>query len=282
MATYAIGDIQGCYSDLRSLLDRIHFQQDADQLWFVGDLVNRGPASLETLRFVKSLGDSAITVLGNHDIHLIACFTGAQACKKSSTLRPILEAPDCTELIDWLRYRPLLHTDPLLGYTMVHAGLLPQWDLTLASQCAFEVETILRSQDYVSFFQSVYGDAPDRWNDSLNGVDRYRVIVNGFTRLRFCDRHGGINLDYKGPVGSQPEGLIPWYAFPERRSSDISLIFGHWSALGLHMERNVTAIDTGCLWGGALTAVRIDVTPIEVFQVPCSAKKSINAGGPDR
>lgn len=270
MATYAIGDIQGCFLELETLLSKISFSAKRDRLWFVGDLVNRGPQSLETLEFVISLGKCATTVLGNHDIHLIACYTGHKSCKKESSLTPILQSPDVETLINWLRFQPLMHTDTEIGHSMIHAGLLPQWDLNTARLCAAEVELELRSNQFDQFIGRVYGDDPPQWNDKLTGIERLRVITNAFTRLRFCDQDGAMNFEYKGPPGTQPVELRPWFQWPHRKSKDDSLIFGHWSALGLYQGNNILAIDSGCLWGGSLTAARIDVSPIQIYTVACS------------
>jgi bis(5'-nucleosyl)-tetraphosphatase (symmetrical) len=229
MAVYAIGDIQGCYQELQGLLALIRFDPQQDRLWFVGDLVNRGPKSLETLRFVRDLGERATTVLGNHDLHLIAAAYGKSLDHDDHTLDAILAAPDRNELIDWLRSRPLLHHDAVLGYTMVHAGLPPQWDLATAQNCAREVETVLR------------GD---------------------------CDRDGRLKMKPKGPPGSQPAGLLPWYDLPGRASRDLNIIFGHWSTLGVPDVPGIHAVDSGCLWGGQLTALRIDTGPTRI-SLPC-------------
>lgn len=276
MAIYAIGDVQGCFSELEKLLSKISFNARRDHLWFVGDLVNRGPHSLETLEFVISLGSNATTVLGNHDIHLIACYTGHKLCKKGSSLAPVLQSPNIDALIDWLRFRPLMHTDAETGHSMIHAGLLPQWDLKIAQQCAAEVEFELRSKAFNRFVGQVYGDEPRQWQPSLKGIERLRVITNAFTRLRYCDRDGVMDFDYKGPPGEQPEELRPWFYWPQRKSKENSLVFGHWSALGIHQEKNVLAIDSGCLWGGMLTAARIDVSPIRIISVECAAKREID------
>ena len=258
MTTYAIGDIQGCHDELRALLEQIHFDVKHDSLWFVGDLVNRGPKSLETLRFVKSLGDRAIVVLGNHDLHLLATWQNKHRHFKSNdTLAPILEADDCDELMEWLRHRPLLHHDAHLDYTMIHAGLPPQWDLIAARQHAREVEEGLRGPRFKEFLGHMYGNKPNHWSLELRGWDRLRFIVNCFTRLRFCTPTGELEFDQKGHP-DQSSGHIPWFRAPERRWDGVRLVFGHWSTLGLHQENETTAIDTGCLWGGHLTALRLD------------------------
>jgi len=259
MTTYAIGDIQGCFDELRALLDQIDFDEQCDSLWFVGDLVNRGPKSLETLRFVKSLGERAITVLGNHDLHLLATWQNKHRHFKSNdTLAPIFAADDSEELLEWLRGRPLLHHDAQLDYTMIHAGLPPQWDLAMAQQCAHEVENVLRGERFKEFLGHMYGNKPNQWNPELHGWDRLRFIVNCFTRLRFCTPAGELEFDQKGHPDRNSGGRIPWFRAPERCWEGTRLVFGHWSTLGLHHENNTTAIDTGCLWGGRLTALRLD------------------------
>lgn len=274
MAVYAIGDIQGCHAPLQQLLSRLHFNPAQDRLWFTGDLVNRGPQSLEVLRFVMGLGEQAMCVLGNHDLHLLAVAAGTAKTKKRDTLEGILHAPDRNELLHWLRSRPLLHHDSGLGYTLIHAGLLPQWDLSQAQQLAQEAEMVLRSNRHQDFFRHMYGDMPDRWNENLRGFDRLRLIVNAFTRLRYGDLDGNIDLRSKGPPGSQPPGLLPWFQIPGRRCQGLKIIFGHWSTLGLWQGDGVIGLDSGCLWGHTLSAVRLDVEPLEFFSVDCETYQS--------
>ncbi len=269
MSIYAIGDIQGCYDDLLRLLDTLQFSEQTDQLWFVGDLVNRGPKSLETLRFVKSLGESAITVLGNHDLHLLALPFHQNKIPKHKDLHAILKADDAEELLFWLRHRPLFYQ--YQNYGLLHAGLPPQWDLTTASQMARRAEAVLQSKDSVEFFQSMYGNQPDLWNDALQGHDLTRFIINCFTRMRYCDAQGRLDLIHTGPIDSQPNHLYPWFTLPQRQSQETTLIFGHWSTLGYYHGKNCYAIDSGCLWGGPLTAIKIEDS-IEVIQIPCQAK----------
>ncbi|HHH48194.1 MAG TPA: symmetrical bis(5'-nucleosyl)-tetraphosphatase [Gammaproteobacteria bacterium] len=258
MAIYAIGDIQGCFDELQSLLGMCHFNPAADRLWFTGDLVNRGPDSLKVLRFVRGLGDSAITVLGNHDLHLLAVAEGLGKRHKADTLQAILKAPDRDELLHWLRHRPLLHHDAGLNTALLHAGLPPQWDLREARACSAEVEAVLRGDDYHEFLAHMYGDKPRRWAMDLTGWERLRFIVNCFTRLRFCRVDGELCLKAKGEPGTQPPGCMPWFQVPGRRSTQTRIVFGHWSTLGLYHGDNVLALDTGCLWGGLLTAARLD------------------------
>ena len=269
MAVYAIGDVQGCYPALMKLLARIGFDPGRDRLWFTGDLVNRGPRSLEVIRFVKGLGDRAACVLGNHDLHLLAVAAGIAKQKKRDTFDDILQARDRDELLQWLRRRPLLHHDEVLGYTLIHAGLLPSWSPADARRLAYEAETVLRGDKMDEFFHHMYGDLPDHWSENLHGVDRLRVIVNAFTRLRYCDLEGNMDLRPKGPPGSQPPDLLPWFQVTGRRSHDLNIIFGHWSALGLWHGNGVTCLDSGCLWGRSLSAARLDASPLEFFSVDC-------------
>ena len=270
MTTYAIGDVQGCYDELQRLLERIGFDVARDRLWFTGDLVNRGPGSLAVLRFVKELGDRAVTVLGNHDLHLLAVDAGIRSHRKSDTLENILSAPDADELLYWLRNRPLLHIDQWLGYVMMHAGLPPQWDLGKARTCAREVETVLQDPGYIDFIRHMYGDEPDLWSESLVGWDRLRFITNCFTRLRFCDRAGRLALEEKGAPGSQPQHYLPWFELWNPGDEGMQVIFGHWSTLNECLRTGFHAIDSGCVWGGSLTAMRLggDETRITV---PCHA-----------
>lgn len=264
MATYAVGDVQGCYAQLRALLEKCRFDPSHDRLWLTGDLVNRGPASLETLRFVRSLGSSAVSVLGNHDFYLLkVASSGASGRKRHDTLQQILDAPDRDELIDWLRHRPLLYVDG--SYVLVHAGLLPQWSVEQALSLAAEVQTALASSDYQRVIDQLWGNRPDRWDDRLQGVERIRLVVNAMTRMRFCSSLGRIYFDLKGGPEKALPGQIPWFAHPERKSKDVTVVFGHWSALGFRMFDNLIATDSGCVWGGRLTAVRLEDRA--VFQV---------------
>lgn len=269
MAVYVVGDIQGCHDELCALLEKLHFDPAGDRLWFVGDLVNRGPKSLETLRLVKSIGDSAISVLGNHDLHLLALASGNDRFQDSDHLNEVLDAPDRDELVDWLRQRPLLHHDAALNFTMIHAGLPPQWDLATARACAGEVEQVLRGTQYGPYFQQMYGNKPNRWDPSLEGMDRLRFITNCFTRLRFVTRKGKLKLKIKGSPGSQKKKFYPWFLHPHRLTRDERILFGHWSTLGYQEVANTWALDSGCLWGGKLTALRIDVDPPVPFHLPC-------------
>jgi bis(5'-nucleosyl)-tetraphosphatase (symmetrical) len=270
MTTYAIGDIQGCYDELLQLLELIHFEPKQDILWFVGDLVNRGHQSLETLRFIKSLGDSAITVLGNHDLHLLALAVANRSPRKKDTLHEILDAPDRDELLHWLRHRPLIHYDRERKQVLVHAGLPPQWKPRKAVEYAAEVEAILRSDQYAELFHNMYGNEPSLWDKELTGWPRYRFIINALTRIRYCSVEGRLNLNEKYAPGTQPGGLMPWFEVPERRSRKKEIIFGHWSTLGLVKREGIIALDTGCVWGGTLTAVDLDDEQRPAYSIDCA------------
>ncbi|HEU0282244.1 MAG TPA: symmetrical bis(5'-nucleosyl)-tetraphosphatase [Gallionella sp.] len=266
MAIYAVGDVQGCYDELARLLEDFRFDPAADRLWLVGDLVNRGPGSLEVLRLVKSLGDSAITVLGNHDLHLLAVAEGIGELHRTDTLDEILAAPDRDELLHWLRNQRLLYAQD--GYVLVHAGLLPQWSVAQAESLAREVEAALRGSDYATFLGRMYGNAPHNWDDGLSGYKRLRVIVNAFTRMRICTMGGEMEFKFKGEVRDIPPGYLPWFDIPNRASAGATVIFGHWSALGLLLRKNAIALDTGCLWGGPMSAIRLDDR--QLFQAACN------------
>ena len=259
MATYAFGDLQGCYDPLQRLLDYISFDPAVDRAWFVGDLVNRGPASLQVLRFVKSLGSAATVVLGNHDLHLVMQADGFGKANKEDTLEQILVAPDCDVLMAWLRSRPLVHVEG--DWTMVHAGLLPAWTVATAQALSDEVSAALTATDYREFLANMWGSEPAAWSDDLAGWDRLRVIVNAMTRMRYLTPAGVMEFrapGAKAPPGQGPAGCLPWFEAPGRASADSTLICGHWSGLGFRDEPNLLALDTGCLWGGSLTAVRLD------------------------
>jgi len=272
MSIYAIGDIQGCFDELLRLLDFIAFDEHTDQLWFAGDLVNRGPKSLETLRFIKSLGDSAVTVLGNHDLHLLAASCAPKIAHKKDSLLPILEAPDRDELIEWLRHRPLFHFNE--DFCLVHAGLPPQWDFKKTQKMALLAEKALQGPKYQAFLKQMYGNKPNMWSSDLKGVDKLRFIVNCFTRMRYCDVNGRLDFVHSGPLGSQPKSLMPWFEVPKRKSANMRIIFGHWSSLGYYEGPNCYAIDTGCLWGGQLTALKLG-EQVQRFSIDCPEVKKI-------
>lgn len=255
------------------LLERCAYDPARDRLWLVGDLVNRGPRSLETLRFVRDLGPAAITVLGNHDLSLLMAAEGFGKRSKGDTFDEILAAPDSNELLTWLRHRPLCHVEN--QYCMVHAGLLPQWTAAEARALAAEVEAALTHPGWREFMSKMWGSEPAAWNDDLEGWPRLRVIVNAMTRMRFCSPEGVMDFRVKGEVAKAPSGFIPWFQAPGRRSANSVLITGHWSALGLKVTTNLLALDSGCLWGGSLTSIRLEDRTI--FQVNC-AKNEIRAG----
>ncbi len=268
MATWAIGDLQGCYDATRRLLERLRFDPAQDRLWICGDLVNRGGQSLETLRLVRSLDAHSHVVLGNHDLSLVAIGERRpeEQRKVNPDLRGVLEAPDARELLDWLRHRPLMHVDRSLGWSMLHAGLAPQWTIAIAEGYAREVESRLRGDGYRKLLRAMYGDTP-AWNPRLQGVDRLRAIINVFTRMRYCTPRGRIAFDIKGAPGSQPAGLYPWYSVPGHAERDLKIVSGHWSTLGLMIGHGVHAIDTGAVWGGKLTALRLDSEDLQLVQV---------------
>lgn len=268
MAVYAIGDVQGCYDQLQSLLSKIEFRPERDQLCFTGDLVNRGTQSLQVLKYVKSL-PNAVTVLGNHDLHLLAVASGQAPLKSHDTISDILSAPDCNNLLRWLRECPLVYRDDTHGFTMMHAGVLPQWEITTVMELSDEAGEFIRRSDANGLFSHMYGDTPDQWRDDLQGWARLRIIINAFTRMRYCDAFGRMDLRQKGSPGKHPKHLFPWFQVPGRKTVAIKMIFGHWSTLGLWKSNNVIAIDTGCLWGERLTAVRLDTEIPEFHQVSC-------------
>lgn len=270
MTRFAIGDIQGCHDELRALVARIGFKSDRDQLWFTGDLVNRGPKSLDVLRYVRSLADNAIVVLGNHDLHLLALAFGTRRKHRSGdTLDEVFAARDRDALLEWLLALPLVHFDAGYSDLLVHAGLIPQWNAGTAVELAREVESAL-STDARNLFDSMYGDQPDRWSDSLKGTDRLRYSINVFTRLRICTREGRIDLRMKGSAADVRLPWRPWFEHENRQTRDVRVIFGHWSALGLVRSHGTVGLDTGCVWGGALTALDLDRPDAEPISTPCS------------
>jgi bis(5'-nucleosyl)-tetraphosphatase (symmetrical) len=265
MTIYAIGDVQGCHQRLLELIERVNSISVDSKLIFVGDLVNRGPQSLATLRQIRALGDTANMVLGNHDLHLLAAAHGIRKPHASDTVDDILGAPDCDELLDWLRRQPLALFEK--GHLFVHAGVLPQWTVEQTLELAHEVETVLRGPNWVSFLREMYGNAPARWDDTLKGADRLRCIVNALTRIRFCSLDGTMEFMSKEGLPMAAPGYFPWFDIPGRKTEDVTIVCGHWSTLGLMMRPNLICLDTGCVWGGKLTAVRIEDRA--VFQVDC-------------
>jgi bis(5'-nucleosyl)-tetraphosphatase (symmetrical) len=259
LATYAIGDIQGCFDELQLLLSKIDIQED-DEMWFVGDLVNRGPKSLETLRFIKSLGNRAKIVLGNHDLHLLAIYYSSAKLKSSDTLRCILDADDCPDLMHWLKSQPLIHFNSQLNTVMSHAGIPENWTIKQALSRSKEVETKLQSNNFTDYFEDMYGNTPDTWDNSLTGQDRLRCITNYLTRMRFCSKNHQLELSFKGEIGQQPAGLIPWFELHDKQSSNYPrILFGHWAALmGKTSREHIIALDTGCVWGETMTAFCIE------------------------
>lgn len=259
MATYAIGDIQGCFAPLICLLDQAGFDQQKDMLWVAGDMVNRGPKSLETLRFLKDLGDRAKVVLGNHDLHLLAIAEGIKRPHSNDSIMDILRAPDREELLNWLRHQSLLYYNPELDYVLVHAGLAPQWSIEQALALAAEVESVLWSPDYREFLYHMYGDEPNRWDDSIQGWPRLRLITNYFTRMRLCNEAGELELTHHQGIEGAPAGFSPWFSHKNRNTRHLKILFGHWAALeGESNEDHVFALDTGCVWGRKLTMMRLE------------------------
>ncbi|EIK98724.1 diadenosine tetraphosphatase [Pseudomonas sp. M47T1] len=260
MAVYAVGDLQGCLQPLKRLLERVNFNPAHDRLWLVGDLVNRGPESLETLRFLYRMRDSLVCVLGNHDLHLVAAGRNIERLKKSDTLREIIEAPDGAELLDWVRRQKLLHYDDQRDLALVHAGIPPQWSLKKALRCAEEVEQALRDDNlFQPFLDGMYGNEPTKWSNDLKGVERLRVITNYFTRMRFCTAEGKLDLKGKEGADTAPPGYAPWFSYRERKTKGLKIIFGHWAALeGKCTVPGIFALDTGCVWGGSMTLMNVD------------------------
>lgn len=265
MATYAIGDLQGCFFSFQDLLKKIQFNPVHDRLWFVGDLINRGPGSLDVMRWMLEHQSSVVTVLGNHDLHTLVVAEGFVSAHRSDTIQSLLDAPDAPELLRWLRHQPLVHFEH--GYLMVHAGLLPEWTVDQAMALGAEVHLALHAPNYREFLQHMYGNDPKRWDDGLNGWDRLRVITNAMTRLRICSADGEMEFKFKGELQNIPDGYQPWFELSHRASVNTPIVFGHWSALGLQHKNNVYSLDTGCLWGGHLSAMRLEDR--RIFQVPC-------------
>ena len=261
---YAIGDIQGCHAELCELLAAIAFSKRDDRLWLVGDLVNRGPGSLAVLREIRSLGSAAVTVLGNHDLHLLAVAAGHAKVHRGDTIEDILHAPDRNDLLDWLMQQPLVVSED--GRLMVHAGLLPSWMPDDALAYSREVQAKLASDDASRFLSVLYGDAPHRWHDALEGDDRLRAIVNVCTRLRFCTADDRMEFREKRGADHAPAGFLPWFMHQHRASRNTTIVCGHWSTLGLTLTPSMLMLDSGCVWGGPLTAVSLPDR--RVFQVP--------------
>jgi bis(5'-nucleosyl)-tetraphosphatase (symmetrical) len=255
---YAIGDIQGCARSFEALLRRVGFRRERDHLWLVGDLVNRGPRSLRVLRRVRELGKSATTVLGNHDLHLLAAAAGVRTPTSADTFDDVLEANDADQILNWLRKQPLIVSDKLKKRILVHAGIPPGWKVRDAITHASEIEGLLAGRNWIRALRSMYGDVPDQWKPDLSAGDRRRYTINALTRIRFCDKSGRLDFNCSGPPGSQPSSLRPWFDFPKRRTRKWHIVFGHWSALGIVRREDITALDSGCVWGRELTAVPLD------------------------
>ena len=262
MSTYAIGDVQGCYAELRSLLRECGFDSRRDRLWFVGDLVNRGPRSLDVLRFVADLGGRARVVLGNHDLHLVASARGARKLRGKDTFHDVLDATDGEALVDWLRERPVIHRDPEQGFVMVHAGIAPAWTIDEALVHGAELSRALLAPDHPQLLAGMYGNRPDAWRESLAGLDRLRFVTNAFTRMRYCRRDGRLDFSETGPPGAQHPSLAPWFELRDAGADGARIVFGHWATLrieaALSRDLHVRHVDTGCVWGGSLTALRLE------------------------
>lgn len=279
MAWYGIGDVQGCHDVLLRLLDALRFDTGQDRLWLVGDLVNRGRQSAEVLRTVRGLGSAAVTVLGNHDLHLLAVASGARPARPGDTFEDVLAAPDREELLSWLATRPLLVSDPSSRTVMVHAGLLPQWDAGVAAERAAELESALRDETHPEVLAQMYGDEPRCWREDLEGGERLRVITNVLTRMRFVDAAGCLHMGASGTAAMAPAGCVPWFEHPERRWRGHRVVFGHWASLGLWRGNDAIGLDSGCVWGGSLSAVRLDAPGLPCIQQSCRAAGPTGDGG---
>lgn len=267
-APLAFGDLQGCLTSFRELLAKAAPSPDTP-LWFAGDLINRGPASLDTLREIIALGDRGVAVLGNHDLHLLSVSAGIRKPKKGDTIDEILRAPDAEDLLHWVRHRPIAHYEN--GMLMVHAGVLPQWDVDLTMELARDLENALRKDTWKETLAGLYGNQPNRWSKELKGIDRLRVTCSALTRMRFCSRDGTMDFTTSGGLDSAPPGFMPWFDVPGRKTDDITVVFGHWAALGLTLRKNLIGLDSGCVWGERLSAMQLEADPYQrvLTQVPC-------------
>jgi len=272
VSTYVIGDIQGCLNELKQLLNKINFSSDKDVVWFTGDLVNRGPNSLEVLRFVKSLEENAITVLGNHDLHMLAIAHGLQKQRRSDTFNQIMEAKDKDSLMEWIASQPLLHATDNDKHILVHAGIYPLWSVLEAKKYAKEVELVLQSDRLTEFLSHMYGNLPDKWSDSLRDWERLRFITNTFSRMRYCTIDAKLDLKSSVSPGKQTNSLVPWYELRNDTPDKHNIYFGHWSTLGLINKNGIRCLDTGCLWGGTLTALKID-EEFNYYQIDCKGEQ---------
>ncbi|WP_027796630.1 symmetrical bis(5'-nucleosyl)-tetraphosphatase [Paraburkholderia acidipaludis] len=275
-APLAFGDLQGCHTSFRDLLAKADPSQDTP-LWFAGDLINRGPDSLATLRDVIAQGDRAVAVLGNHDLHLLSVSAGIRKSKKGDTIDDILNAPDAADLLHWVRHRPIAHYEH--GMLMVHAGVLPQWDIDLTLELAHDLEKALRRDNWQETLAGLYGNEPNRWSKDLKGIDRLRVTCSALTRMRFCNRDGAMDFSASGALDSAPDGYMPWFDVPERKTSNCTVVFGHWAALGLTLRDNLIGLDSGCVWGNQLSAVRLEAEPARrtLTQVECPGCRTIDS-----
>lgn len=269
VAWYAVGDIQGCGAQFDALLKAVSFRPSRDRLWLVGDLVNRGPDSLGVLRRVMQLGRSTTSVLGNHDLHLLATVAGGRALSQTDTFGDVLAAPDARKIVDWLRRRPLLHYDARSRRVLVHAGIPPVWTLTQARREARQVQSALRGPQWRKALRHMYGNQPAQWSESLDRTSKHRYTINALTRMRYCDESGRLDFSESGPPGTQRKDLMPWFDAPDRRARNVQIVFGHWAALGLVRRADIAALDSGCVWGGSLTAVRLD-RPARPVRVSCA------------
>ena len=275
MAVWAVGDIQGCFDSFQKLLKKIKFDPKVDELWIAGDLVNRGDKSLETLNYLYSIKDSIKVILGNHDIALIAAYAGVK--KSNETIQPILDAPNASELIHWLRYQPFFHWDFKLGYCMAHAGISPQFDFGMARTHAKRIEKKLQGRNYKAWLKHMFKKSSNKFSAKASSLDIEKYILSSFTAMRFCEDDGRLDFKQKGPPTEYKvikKGLKPWFACPTRRSTSLKIVFGHWSTMGYYQDSNVLALDTGCLWGGALTVARLDLKEPIIVQVSCEAKQN--------
>ncbi|WP_322015078.1 symmetrical bis(5'-nucleosyl)-tetraphosphatase [Paraburkholderia sp. J12] len=272
----AFGDLQGCHTSFRELLAKAAPSPDTP-LWFAGDLINRGPESLATLRELIGLGERAVAVLGNHDLHLLSVSAGIRKAKKGDTIDAILNAPDTADLLHWVRHRPIAHHD--FGMLMVHAGVLPQWDIDLTLELAHDLEKALRRDTWKETLAGLYGNEPNRWSNDLKGIDRLRITCNALTRMRFCNRDGAMDFSTSGGLASAPTGYMPWFDVPGRKTSGNTVVFGHWAALGLTLRDNLIGLDSGCVWGEQLSAVRLEADPARrmLTQVDCQSCRAAGA-----
>jgi bis(5'-nucleosyl)-tetraphosphatase (symmetrical) len=273
----AFGDLQGCRTPFQQLLAKAAPAPDTP-LWFAGDLINRGSESLATLRDIVALGERAVPVLGNHDLHLLSVSAGIRKSKKGDTIDDILAAPDAADLLEWVRHRPLAHFEN--NMLMVHAGVLPQWDVALTLELADELQRALRAPSWKETLAGLYGNEPNRWKPGLKGIERLRVTCSALTRVRFCNQEGVMDFSTSGGLNSAPPGFMPWFDVPSRKTANVTVVFGHWAALGLTLRDNLIGLDSGCVWGEKLSAVRLAADPAQrtLTQVDCEACRTPGGG----